>query len=130
MTEIVSEDQVPGSVKDALEKKFPGSVADAWTYTAEFEADLTIDGREVEITFDQHGQILQIEREIDPSTLPQAIKDTLARDFPTATIDEAETVEIPDGDLEFFEVELDEDGESVEVHICADGTFLDIDEDL
>lgn len=130
MTETISDDRVPQSVKDALEKRYAGASVAAWTYTAEYEADISVDGKEVEITFDQHGDILQIETEIDPETLPAAVKDRLAQDFPTATIEEAETVEIPEAGLEFFEVELDEDGESVEIHIHTDGRILDVDEDL
>ena len=130
MTETISDDRVPQSVKDALEKRYAGASVEAWTYTAEYEADISVDGKEVEITFDQHGDILQIETEIDPETLPAAVKDRLAQDFPTATIEEAETVEIPEAGLEFYEVELDEDGESVEIHIHTDGRILDVDEDL
>ena len=130
MSETVTSDQVPTAVKDALAEKFPDAKVETWEYTAEFEADITVDGVEIEITFDQHGEILQIEREMNPDDLPQAVKDALANDFPTATIEEAELVEIPSAKLEFFEVELDEDGEMVELHIQHNGTIIDVDEDL
>ena len=130
MTETITSEKVPAIVKDALAKKFHDAKVETWQYAAEFEADVKVNGVDIEITIYQHGEILQIEREINPDDLPQAVKDALANDFPTATIEEAELVEIPSAKLEFFEVELDEDGEMVELHIQHNGTIIDVDEDL
>ncbi len=68
------------------------------------------------------------EVEIEPADLPQAVRDAVARDYPGATIVEAEKETYADGTVH-YEVELKKGEKTREVEYTVDGEELEEHED-
>ena len=58
-------------------------------------------------------------KEIDAKTLPQAVKDALATDYPTATLDKAYV-----NDNKEYKLDITVDGASSSVYADKDGTWI------
>lgn len=129
--EAVPVRELPRAVRRAVEKKFPGAEIEraeretddgktVFEVTLEAEDDQDID---VELTPD--GKILEIEREISVSKLPEAVRETLSKRYPGAKVRKVEAISRGDGEDERYEVLL-----SAEVVLTAKGKVVkDEDED-
>lgn len=120
--------EVPQEVRDAFARLFP-EAAPAWEMEAQYEAEFEQDGKEVEVNFAADGTLLQIEYEIDVDSLPAAVVHVVRQDFPQAEIKEAERVELPDGRT-LYELDLEEDGAAIEIHVAVDARIVAIGDDL
>ncbi len=120
----MEESHIPQAVKDAFAKRFPGVTVEGWEMDAQYEAEFTNNGKEVEVTFDAEGSITQIEYEIEVEDLPVNVKNSIMSTYPYCEIEEAERVEKPDGTI-LYEVSL-----SFEVHMTAEGKLAAIGKDL
>ncbi|HUH27235.1 hypothetical protein [Gelidibacter sp.] len=58
-------------------------------------------------------------KEIDAETLPQAVKDALAKDFPSATLDKAYV-----NDKEEYKLDITVDGATSSVYADKDGVWI------
>lgn len=114
-SETPESDGIPKAVKEAFAKRFPGVKDQEWDAETIYEAEFELDGREVEVNFDEDGEILQIETEIEPEELPAQILAAIRSEYPHCEIAEAEKVELADGTIR-YEVDL-----SFEVHFTPDG---------
>ncbi len=115
---------VPKEVIAAFHEKFPGITPSEWEMEAQYEADFSVNGKEVEVTFDAEGNIVQIEYEIDVEELPEAVINAIEEAYPYCEIIEAERVENEDGDV-LYEVDL-----GFEAHISPEGKILALGSDL
>ncbi len=90
---------------------------DVSTYEAEFEADGVKQGIECSAS----GDLLEMEKEVEVRSLPAAVIEGLREEYPQATLESAESVQVF-----FYEVELKENGKTFEVKVSASG---DVDDD-
>ena len=75
-----------------------------------FEVTIKSDGKEIDVTVEESGEIEEIERSIDLKDLPTLVTEALAKKFPGSTLKSAEVVyEVEDGkeELERYEVKLE-----------------------
>ena len=75
-----------------------------------FEVTIKNDGKEIDVTVEESGEIEEIERSIDLKDLPTLVTEALAKKFPGSTLKSAEVVyEVEDGkeELERYEVKLE-----------------------
>lgn len=94
------EDQnlAPAAPPDAVVKAFKtahGTEANATGWEMEdgnVEMEYLVNGKEVSELYDTDGNLISTERGIDPSTLPQAVRDAIATDAPGSTITAAESI--------------------------------------
>ena len=69
------------------------------------------------------GEVIELEVEIDPNTLPAAVKTAIATKYPAGEITEAETLELPDTPLR-YEVEVENDRLVRELVVTPAGEIL------
>lgn len=119
-----SETNVPQSVKDAFEKKFPNVSKIEWEKenADEWEAEFEMNGIEYSANFDAKGKWQETEHEIKVSELPGKVKSTLDNDFSGYTIEEAEIAETPKG--KFYEVTIEKGSDEMEVVINISGEVI------
>lgn len=86
-------------------------------YEAEFEAD----GVKQSVKCSASGDVMELEKEINVRALPMAVIEGLREEYPQATLESAESVQVF-----FYEVELKENGKTFEVKVFASG---DVDDD-
>ncbi|SFF20233.1 Putative beta-lactamase-inhibitor-like, PepSY-like [Nitrosomonas sp. Nm166] len=130
----VSKHQVPQSVLEAFEKAYPDAKE------VEFEKEM-IEGKAVyeveykennskyEILYDSDGVILQKEETIDVKALPEPVVRAIFKEYPRATIEEAEKVMKPDGMVTGYEVEIKADGKKLELELDTQGKILKTEQD-
>ena len=118
----VKENDVPAAVRNAFKVKYPQSKAEKWVKEeSNYEAELTLNGKEYEAAFDSNGKWIETEREIKSSALPKAVKDGLAKSkYGTWTIKEAVEIESPEYKLA-YELELTSGKEKIALYFTPDG---------
>lgn len=125
--EQVSIDQVPAAVKATILKEAKGGTVKKIERETEkgktiYEAEINIDGREIEIEVAADGTLLEIEEEVSLDQVPAAVKATILKEAKGAAIMEVER-ETSSGKT-FYEAEWRADGKEVEIKVAADGTLL------
>lgn len=124
MATTIDENNVPQAVHDAFKKKFPEIEIDNWEMEAEYEAEFTQNGKEVEVSFYPDGTISQIEYEIDVDELPEDVINSVFTAYPYCEIEAAEKVEKGDGTF-LYEVDL-----KFEAQFTAEGEMVALGKDL
>ena len=121
----VKENDVPAAVRNSFKVKYPKSKAEKWVKEeSNYEAELTLNGKEYEAAFDSNGKWIETEIEIKSSALPKAVKDGLAKSkYSTWTIKEAVEIESPEYKLA-YEIELTSGKEKVALYFTPDGKMV------
>ena len=100
----------PAAVAEAFATQFPGMQAEWEQEEAnEWEAEFKKDGIEYSAAYDNNGMWIETEHEIDMAMVPEAVKNTLAKDFAEFTVGEAEMAETANGTLFEFELKMGEE---------------------
>lgn len=90
------------------------------------------EGVEKEILYDKEGNLIsedtEQEVEIDPETLPQAIRDDIESRYPGAELLEADKVTLDDGSIN-YEVEIKVAEKILELIYEEDGTYMGIEDE-
>lgn len=86
-----------------------------------YECEYDAGGSPASATFDAGGQVLELERAVDKTALPQPVLDALARHFNGAQIMEAETLEV-----RYFECVVESAGRRIEVRVSPLGKIEDV----
>jgi len=117
----ISADKVPADVSSAFKAKFPKAEKVKWEMEngKDYEAAFKINDAEQSAVFDAGGNWMETETEIKVSELPQAVSQSVAKQFSGYKINEAEKVEKKDGNL--YEVELSKGKEILEVTLSPTG---------
>ncbi|WP_299156062.1 PepSY-like domain-containing protein [uncultured Christiangramia sp.] len=102
--ELNNED-VPLNLKSQFEKEYPNASEIEWEIengliNVEFDSE----GKEQEIWFDEAGNIIKTEREIDEKELPDAIKSKIKNSYSEFNIDDIEMKK--ENDKITYEIEL------------------------
>jgi hypothetical protein len=88
-------------------------------FELEWEAEGTAHSAKINLA----GEVIELEVEIDPATLPQPVIDAVFDRYPQAQITEAETLQLPNTPLR-FEVEVENAGLVRELVITPEGEIL------
>lgn len=89
--------ELPKAVQKAAKAKFRGAeivgaakeIEDGKTT---YEVMFKLNGRSIDVAMSPEGKILEVEKEIDHSDLPEAVKKTIAAKYPGAKIEKVEQV--------------------------------------
>ncbi len=83
---------VPGQVKKEFSKRFPAASKIEWGLekAGEYEVEFVMDKKEMSVVMNEKGDLLELETVIKESELPQAVENSLSRDFAGYKIKECE----------------------------------------
>jgi len=85
-----------------------------------YEIEYAHKGHTASMTFTDHGEIMEMESAVEIHRLPKAIRDEIMKDYPGATIEAAEAVQ-----LFYYEMDVMVDGKVIEVGAFASGDIED-----
>src|SRR5450759_676991 len=111
----------PEPVKKAFAQKFTAAKSVKWDNESatEWEAEFTMNGKEMTASYDNSGKWLESETGITAKELPAAVTATLAKEFAGYKTGEMSIVESPE--LKGFEIALTKSKTALEVVIDASG---------
>lgn len=117
-------ENVPVKVKTAFEQKFPNATKVKWEKEndTEWEAEFRMNNNEYSANFDNKGNWLETEYEVEMKDIPEAVKSTLDNEFASYEIEESEVSENAEGT--FYEFELEKDETEMEVVIDQSGKVV------
>jgi hypothetical protein len=119
-------DKVPQLVRQALETRFPSAATDEWKLKTGkiYEAEFTMNGKEITVMFDSAGKWLETESAIDPSEVPHAVSDAVTTRFPGYKVVETQSVQRVDRQPLDYELHLDNGQLIAKVQFSREGTVL------
>ena len=114
----------PEPVKKAFAQKFAAAKSVKWDNESatEWEAEFTMNGKEMTATYENSGKWIESETGITSKQLPAAVSATLAKDFAGYKTGEMSIVESPE--LKGFEIALTKNKAASEVIFDASGKVL------
>ncbi len=116
-------EQAPEKIKAAFDQKYPDAEDVEWEMeNGKWEAEFEVDEKEMEALFDQNGNWLETETEMEDEDLPATVNETLKSQFKDYEVEEVEYLESPDATG--YEIELEGDNGDIEVLIGKDGSVL------
>src|SRR5262245_34280924 len=127
-------DKIPKKVMDTLKAKFPKAEIHKWTMEKEgddviYDIEFKQGKQKFEADIKEDGTLLNWEKEIEAKDLPEAVKKTLDKRYPKATLKEImEITEVKNKKevLEGYEIVLETaDKKEVEITIAPDGKVLE-----
>lgn len=102
----LNEKDVPAKVKEAFSKQYPNAKVEKWEKeNSNFEAEFMVDKIENSVLMDSEGAILQTEKEIKVTELPQPIVDYINKNMPGKKVKEASEILGADGNM-VYEAEI------------------------
>ena len=126
--ERIAVDALPPAVTKTVKEKFPkAGIAGASKETEDgkttYEVELLEDKKEIDVSVDADGKILEVERMIAVADLPAAVRDAVKAKYPKAEIEEAE--EVTKAETKSYEVIVEvEDDKERELSIDPAGKIL------
>jgi hypothetical protein len=110
----------PKEVQDSFAKKFKSAMDIKWEQEKnEWEAEFKMNGTCMSASFDNAGQWLETETEIDRKDLPAEIHKAINLKFNGWEIDEIESIEKPG--YAGYEIELEKGNTETEIQVTASG---------
>jgi hypothetical protein len=124
--QAVTANQVPAAVKNAFQLKFPAVKVVEWKIKSDknYEAEFTLNRTDIAAKFDSAGKWLETESAVPRSTIPAAVRDTIAKRFSGYKIVETQTVQRWDEQRVVYELHLENAKEVVKAQFDADGAIL------
>lgn len=121
----INAQQVPGSVMQAFQSKFPNATKAKWEMESAdvYEVNFKMLRKKKSACFDRQGKWLETETEIKISELPKVVGQTLATQFPGYKIEEADRSETFDRGV-IYEVVVEKREVSYEVQLSTLGEVL------
>lgn len=132
--EMIPLGKLPRSVLNAVLKAFPEADAilgaskesdEEDDHEMVYEVTVRVNGKKIDVTVGDDGEIELLEKEIAARELPAAVTESLAKLYPESKLKSADAVcELENGEqkLEYYEVKLKAaDGKEVEAKIKANG---------
>ena len=123
--------KLPAEIRSAVTKRFPGTpITGAAKETEDgktfYEVTLKVNGKNVDVTAMQSGELTLIEREISRKDLPAAVTKLLDQKYPKAKwelVEDVMTVSGAGETLSYYEVLLtDATRQKLEVQVAVDGS--------
>ena len=119
------DEKIPAKAKSGFAVKFPSAQKVKWSVEkpGEFEAEFTINKVETSALFDEKGNLLETETEINEKELPKTVKTMLTKDFAEYKFDEIEKVTDSKG-VVTFEMEAAKGKDKLEISFDSNGKLL------
>ena len=124
-------DSLPTTALNYITTNYPNYTIDDAEYdmtcdsTMVIEVEIESGNSELELTFDISGNFLYSTVEINSTSLPTAVSNSIATNFPNYTLDDDEADELTMADgTSRYEVELESMQDELEVLFAADGTVI------
>lgn len=120
----IAVEAVPASIRDAVAKSHPGAriVGAERELTAEgrgYEVQVQDGGRDLELVFDERGELIELERSLSRGEAPAAVMQAAERAVPGGTFRSVEIVE--QRGQPSYHVKLEKGGASYKVILSPDG---------
>ncbi len=120
--------ELPPAVEKALTQQANGATLRGLSKEVEngktfYEAELTVNGHGRDVSFDESGQVVEVEEEIALDALPAAVKDGLRSAAGAGQIVKVESL-TKLGKLVAYEAAVKTDGKRTEVKVAPDGKKL------
>ncbi|SDW33114.1 PepSY-like domain-containing protein [Aequorivita viscosa] len=120
----VPENQVPSVILNTFKKEFPKASDIEWEregelYNVDFEIGYFTD---YEAWFDASGKLIKYSEEISEKDLPQAVKDTVKKQFDGYRIDDVE--KITENNIETYRVEIEKGNDERYVTFSKNGKLI------
>ena len=123
---IMSADQIPQAVRQALQARFPTAGLPEWKLKSDknYEAEFTLHKTEIAAKFNPAGKWLETETAIPGSEVPQTVQNTVTKQFKGYKTVETQSVQRWNGPHLIYELHLDNGKVIVKAQFSADGTIL------
>lgn len=120
--------QVPAEVAASLKKLYPEAEGLEWTQKKEkYKAEFKIAKTKHEIWLDKAGAVTKHQYEIKKAELPQAVLETISKQFSSYTIHDCERTD--DKGASTYKVELKSEAGKKKVNFGSDGKVIVKEED-
>lgn len=120
---------VPGQVKQAFIKEFPGAKDLRWGMEdGEYEAEFKLNGTVTSANYDKKGHRTELETDINVNQLPKAALEYINKNYPAYQIKEASKV-LDDKNTVTYEAELNQREESFELVFDSNGKYLNLEKE-
>jgi hypothetical protein len=115
---------VPEKVKTTFSEKFPDTKKVKWDKEEGegWEAEFKMNGTKYSATFNEDGEWLETEHEVDFNKVPPIVKATLEIEFTDYKVEKSEISETADGKV--YEFDLEKNKSEVEVAIDLNGKIV------
>lgn len=120
----IKEAEVPATVKQSFEKKYPGSKVEKWEKEgADYEAEFHLLKIESSAVFEANGTFKELEQEIKISELPKIASEYCTKNFADHKLSEAAKITDAAGKVN-FEAEMTKGKEHFDVIFDNKGNFV------
>lgn len=120
----IKEAEVPVTVKQGFEKKYPGTKVEKWEKEgADFEAEFHLNKVESSAVFEANGTFKELEQEIKISELPKVATEYCTKNFKDHKLSEAEKITDAAGKVS-YEAEMTKGKEHFDVIFDDKGNFV------
>lgn len=121
----IAENKIPTAVLVSFKTKFPAATKATWEMEnkSEYEADFMLDEKKHSAKFAKSGKWMETETEIKIAELPNAVSQTIAKEFAGFTVEEAEKAETSNNGT-VYEVKVKKGKEIYDVMVAASGKTL------
>lgn len=121
----VTMNQLPAAVQQTIKERSQGGAVRGLSIEEDngktvYEAELTVSGRNVDLSMDAQGRVLEFEGEIPLDKLPAAARDAIQRRAAGGTIGVVE--EVIENGTTTYEAHVDKAGKKSEVKVDAQGS--------
>jgi hypothetical protein len=117
--------QLPPAVQKTVDAESQGATVRGFSVEKEkgstfYEAELAVNGRSKDVLIDSQGNVVEIEEEVEPESLPPAVRNGLQAKAGKGKLVKVESV-TRHGKLVAYEAQVSTDGKRSEVKVGPDG---------
>jgi hypothetical protein len=126
LAQPIKENSLPGGINQAFKQKFPSAMKPEWKIKKDksYEAEFTVNGAKVTSKFSADGKWLETKSVIDAKYVPEAVKNTVAKEFPSYKTTESQSIEASDSKENGYEIHVKKDKETLKLYYSKDGKLL------
>ena len=85
-----------------------------------YEVELAVSGHSKDVTMDSSGTVVEVEEQVQLSSLPEAVQTAIKQSAGSAPISMIESV-VKGGTLQYYEIHIRKNGKKSEIKIGTDG---------
>ncbi len=124
----LQQSDLPPAVQKTVQEQYKGATIHGFSSEKEngqtiYEAELTLNGRNQDVSMDAKGTVLEVEKQVDLDSLPAAVREGLRKKAGTGRIAKVETL-TKKGKLVAYEAVVQTGGKKSEIQVGPDGNAL------
>jgi hypothetical protein len=126
LAQPIKDDAVPGAISQAFKQKFPSAIKPEWKIRKDknYETEFTENSIKLTVKFSPDGKWLETKSGIDGKSVPEAVKNAIARDFSSYKITESQSIEAAGSNETVYEIHVKKDKEVLKLHYSKEGKLL------